>query len=106
MKRPAGISAETPVEAFERFIELVRKTPVTKLHLIQNDLFELLRPFLINPQRYEAQVRQIVLMIGRAYFSEAIRPSRFNGIFMDTRPLSQRDHGRTCTLAYHAKKNG
>lgn len=74
-------TVQSPVAAFEHFVDIVRRS--RGLSDVEPDTIRpLLRPFLANPHRDDAPVREIVNAIGAATFSSLIRRlPGFNWIF-------------------------
>jgi hypothetical protein len=72
---PSTISSPTsPAEAFAQFVELIRKSPAALVGVPAEDFLHLLRPFIINPARNGAAVRQIVEAFGIARASTLMAP--------------------------------
>jgi hypothetical protein len=73
---PANItpSPSSPAEAFAQFVELIRKSPVTLVGVPADDIFNLLRPFIVNPARNQAAVRQIAEAFGAVEVAKSLAP--------------------------------
>jgi hypothetical protein len=54
------VSPGNPADAFAAFAELIRKSHPNLDNVTTDEIFRLLRPFIVNPQRNEAAVREIV----------------------------------------------
>ena len=69
--QPSISPPDSPAEAFEQFVEIIRKSGVALVGVQPDDLFRLLRPFIVNPRRNEAAVRAIALAFGATTFTPA-----------------------------------
>ena len=54
-------SQSSPAIAFEQYVEMFRRSSAVEPNVRPDDILALLRPFIINPGRFEAAVRAIVL---------------------------------------------
>jgi hypothetical protein len=75
MTSPVDKAPNTPADAFAQFVEVVRKSRTGEINAASDDLYLLLRPFLINPARHEEHVRVIVKGIALAHFCETFGTS-------------------------------
>lgn len=64
----------SPAEAFAQFVELIRKSPVGLVGVPADDIFHLLRPFIVNPARNQAAVREIAEAFGTAEMATTLAP--------------------------------
>jgi hypothetical protein len=63
----------SPAEAFAGFIEFIRKSPAT-FDVPADDIFQFLRPFIVNPSRNQAAVQFIAEAFGAAKLAPALQP--------------------------------
>jgi hypothetical protein len=75
--RANGSPASTPnspADAFKQFVQMIKQAPATLESVDPEDLFRLLLPFIVNPYRNEAAVREIVNARCAAVMGAQIRP--------------------------------
>jgi hypothetical protein len=73
---PANITPlpSSPAEAFAQSVELIRKSPVTLVGVPADDIFHLLPPFIVNPARNQAAVREIAEAFGAVKMATSLAP--------------------------------
>lgn len=69
---PPDLAPQSPAVAFERFIELVRNSSAV-FDADPDVVLNLLRPFLVNPERDERYVREMAEAYGVAQFTRMLR---------------------------------
>jgi hypothetical protein len=62
----SGQAPQTPAQAFERYVEIVRKSPDYRINVQPQELMTLILPFLANPQRHGNHVAVLVMSFALA----------------------------------------
>jgi hypothetical protein len=74
------VSPGNPADAFAKFVQLIRKSHPNLDDVTADEIFVLLRPFIVNPRRNEAAVREIVQA-----FAAAVIAKQFEAALKATR---------------------